>query len=303
LDDDQYPDMIVGRAPGKGDPNTGWYEYVNGNWSLAYTFPTIGVEKDPINAKDIAVGDWDGNGINDVWISNNATWQYRFEKIGDNLLAYMSGFDTGNVTSLTLGNWNYLEGGDLFIGKTNNVSWYEWIDDALRWKSNLNSYYANKVLLCNFDEDEWPDLLMIDTKNGDRRISWLENHYSALPTSWIEVNKEENTVTNTGFIDFAVGDFDGDGISEMIGLKSDGTVKYIVAKNGVFPSGLYGEVSGKDLGVLNATKVAIHPANAPAGIGSLMSMGPVTQFKPADIDKNGQVNFLDLKTLGSQWLE
>ncbi len=305
FDGDGIQDLLVGRGPSTGSSCT-WYKSngkKNGMSLIADGFAT--------NAIDFDYGDINGDGFNDLLIvrdTSGSTQLARYSIKSPNTLTYESTTNlTAGMQCVAIGDIDGNYGGvDVLIGKSSAISWYEFnpSTNAFTWIQNWNNNSAKKIIIGNFDDDQWPDIIFIDQTG---RLRWWETHPMENGVIWIEGNDTDNTQIpdNTGYVDMAIVDLDGDGLNEVLAAKEDGTVHWIAAKSalsGATVHGIWGIVATQNLGApLKA--IAAVGLFGPEDLLELMPCGDGIGYLQADINQDCMVGFDDFVLFAEKWLQ
>ncbi len=118
---------------------------------------------------------------------------------------------------------------DIIVARDNGLQWFEYSGGSLNhiqsaWWPSLSGIQS--IAMGNFDGNDETDLIYINTQVVDSNsiegsLVWSEANDYDFPPNWTGRISWENN-----FVSVGMGDIDGDGKSEVAGVKSDYTVSY-----------------------------------------------------------------------------
>jgi hypothetical protein len=182
-------------------------EFVNGHWQYSYDLCrlTVGPNRYDADTKgELAVGDFDGDGRDDVFLANGTAWWY--SSAGRTEWRFLQP-STLRVSDLRFGRFDSDARTDVLFSQGQN--W--WISSGGARLPRMLRTDGTRVRDCvfgDFDGDGLTDALRADGSN------WSVAYGAA--SSW-QLMREDARRAN----DLHVGDFTGDGIDEVFWIESD----------------------------------------------------------------------------------
>lgn len=215
LDNDSAMDLAVGSGGGIG---TRWHEndgsnslyYVGG---AAYADRRIGAH---VTANRLGIVDYDDDGDNGLYFAQENANSYIYETDGDNS-AYDEGGGviTGGVAAIGTSNFDFIN--SVFVGRTgsSNVDFYmpDTANNTISYKNRIvldNGLKAIDIASGNFDGDELMDVFIVSDNGQVLYYEFVDRSYWSGTLATLK-----QTFDSTAQC-VAIGDVDGDAISELL---------------------------------------------------------------------------------------
>jgi len=239
--------IYVGDWNGDGMTDVMWYDKSDGYnyWFVNNGDMTFTTYANPINTTAINrgtriyVGDWNGDGMTDVmWYDSSDGQNYWFVNNGDmTFTTYANPIETTAInsgTAIYVGDWN----GD---GLT-DIMWYDSSDGQNYWFVNNGDMtfttYANPIettainsgtaiYVGDWNGDGLTDIMWYDSSDGQNY--WFVNNGDMTFTTY--ANPIETTAINSGTAIY-VGDWNGDGLTDIMWYDSSDGQNYWFVNNG-----------------------------------------------------------------------
>ncbi len=188
---------------------------------------------------------------------------------------------------------------DIIVARDTGLQWYEYANPIYTVGSAWWPSLAGIQSMCmgNFDGNDETDLIyinnqVVDSNSVEGALSWSEANGFNFPPTWKDrIGWEDN------FVSVGMGDIDGDGKSEVAGVKSDYTVSFFTFMRNAWVDEL-GNTRGKKMGIKkfgemdsSSVKILIKSAAAACG-GALLQ---------SDTNLDCDVNMFDFSEIAEYW--
>ncbi len=232
FDGDATLDLFIGKSGATG----AWYEATGVANGITWVM-NMGTN---VRSNGLAVGNYDGDAKGDLHVSRATGYYDWYESNGNNAVSYISGFQM-DATCLSLGDFDGDSAGDLFAGRSAAINWYEGrSDNTSSWVRNFGTANIKASVIGDLDGNGTSDLIVV---KSDGNVMWYEaNGDNAVPAT-------RGTDILTGATTVAMGDFNGDGIMNLLVGTNSGVNVYMATGSGTlqwvsnFSSGFINDIA------------------------------------------------------------